>query len=67
MTDKECLIQIINNLNLKIKNNSENINCDDYAIEDNKITIGSGGGYGGFIACFQFDENDKCISHELWE
>jgi hypothetical protein len=73
LTDRECLLQIIQRLGLKRHEREDQRGCmlssDEWSEpEPGVIAIGSGPeGYCSFFAEFQFDSEGKAVSHGIWE
>jgi hypothetical protein len=72
MTDRECLLQVIRSLKLKLLTNNDH---EPYGHEYSKltdslrdiITLGRGSGYGGMYVEFEFDASGKCVRHSVEE
>jgi hypothetical protein len=75
MTDRECLEQLLNSLEMKktklIKGlwNFPNIK-EFFIMRRNNIIkyyVGPGSGYSSLYIEFDFDKNGKCLSHSVYE
>lgn len=68
MTDRECLMQIVQSLGLE-KTDERYPDHKEFSTrtDDTCVVIGSGGGYSCFYAEFSFDDSGKVIEHWVAE
>lgn len=67
MTDKEKMIELCKKLGLSEVNQEIDLGRQQYFVSEQKVLLGSGGGYSGFIAEFTFNQDGSIYSHSVWE